>query len=639
MSLPSPFPGETTFSFMVRVVLRSGVRSPQLLFDRMEQSRHALSSPFGPGTANLFRAFPGLSALVRPEDLIWNHTTSPLLVAFSGRVTSESDREAFCSAVLRSDAWRQGGRACRCLRPRGLRECPLCREDDIRVYGVAYWHREHQVRPVSRCWRHDVSLLEHVWSPGTGFELELPGFGRYAAVAKVVDMPPMSSSGLDLWMAKAIASVLAAPWTSDVHARQLLAAEAAEVGLYAHGMAQLEKIHGQVLETVGVPYLTSLDYSTAYSPKRGARFARPLTRRKSALDPVLTLLLAATLGLPHEALVSPLSPVRSATPELVLMSSAEESERARIKEVLEANGYVLSRAAASLGVSWSVLTTMIRKHGIVCPIVVGPHAKFDKVTIEAMIRAVKCGESWASLKKRFGCGNHHLGTLKIYDATLLEAAAKAQRQHLVDAYRCVVTHALASHPRPSRGEIRTRLVTEMSYLEHHDKAWLRLQLDQVPRRNRVSSKPRRDSAGDLALDRVTVAALHRAMGQALALRPPRQLTRALLLRLGGISTSICLKLVPSRLPETYAFLVSSEESSDSYFTRRIEYALTLLASEARPVTLIRLRRASGLTEPRIVENKTLVRRLVAASGLPVSPKAVDWLHTGDRESRAARLVH
>ncbi|MBN9119068.1 MAG: FHA domain-containing protein, partial [Planctomycetes bacterium] len=104
--------------------------------------------------------------------------------------------------------------------------------------------------------------------------------------------------------------------------------------------------------------------------------------------------------------------------------------------------------------------------------------------LPAMIRAVKCGESWASLKKRFGCGNHHLGTQKIYDATLLEAAAKAQRQHLVDAYRCVVTHALASNPRPSRGEIRTRLVTEMSYLEHHDKAWLRLQLDQVPRRNR-----------------------------------------------------------------------------------------------------------------------------------------------------------
>lgn len=622
---------------MVRVMLRSGVRSPQLLLDRMGQSRHALSSPFGPGTANLFRAFPRLSALVRPEDLIWNHTTSPLLVAFSGRVTSDSDREAFCSAVLQSNAWRRGGRSCHCLRPRGLRECHSCREEDIRAYGVAYWHREHQVRPVSRCWRHDVPLLEHVWCPGTGFELELPGFGRYAADAPAVNMPPMSSGGLDLWMAKAVASALAAPSTSDAHARQLLAVEAAEAGLCAHGVPQLKKIHVQMLETVGVPYLQSLGYSTEYSQTRGARFARPLTRRKSALDPVLTLLLAASLGLHHDALVSPLKPQRALQPVArppVHVLPVDGDERTRIKEALEANGYVLSRAAASLGVSWSVLTTMIGKHGIVCPIVTSTNAKFDKATIEAMILAMKCGEVWASLKKRFGCGDHHLGTLKIYDATLLEAASTAQRQRLIEAYRRAVAHALASHPRPSRGEIRMRLVTEVSYLDHHDRAWLRSQLDQLPRRRRVPSKPRRDFVSDQALDRVTVAALHHAVGQAMELQPPRQLTRALLLRLGGISASIYPKLTTSRLPETCALLAANEEPSESYFVRRIEYALTLLAGEARPVTLIRLRRASGLTEPRIVENKALVQRLVAASGLPVSPKAVVWLQAGNRESAA-----
>lgn len=617
--------------------MRRAERRGTLLLDRMEQSRRALSSPYGPGTANLFRAFPKLSALVRPEDLIWNHTTSPLLVAFSGRVTSESDRGAFCSAVLQSDAWRQGGRSCRCLRPRGLRECPTCREEDIRAYGVAYWHREHQVRPVSRCWRHDVPLLEHVWCPGMGFELELPGFGRYAVDAPVVNMPSMSSSGLDLWMAKAVASVLAAPSTSDVHARQLLVSEAAEAGLYAHGVPQLKKIHDLMLEKVGVPYLKSLGYSTEYSPNRGARFARPLTRRKLALDPALTLLLAAPLGLHHDALVSPLKPhraVQRAARPPVHVLPVDRDERTRIKEALEASGYVLSRAAASLGVSWSVLTTMIGKHGIVCPIVTGANAKFDKATIENMILAMKCGETWASLKKRFGCGDHHLGTLKIYDATLLEAAATAQRQHLIEAYRRAVAHALASHPRPSREEIRTRLVTEVSYLDHHDRTWLRSQLDQIPRRRRVPSEPRRDFVSDQALDRVTVAALHRAVGQATALQPPRQLTRALLLQLGNISASIYPKLTASRLPETCALLAANEEPSDSYFVRRIEYALTLLAGEARPVTLIRLRRASGLTEPKIVENKALVRRLVAASGLPVSPKAVVWLQADNRESAA-----
>lgn len=629
MSLPNPFPGETTFSFMVRVVLRSGIKSPSRLFAHFGQSKGALSSPFGPGAGALFRAFPALSALVRPEDLIWNHTTSPLLVAFSGRVRSESDRRAFCCAVLQSNAWRHGAHSCRCLRPRGLRECPLCREEDFREHGVAYWHREHQVRPVSMCWRHNVPLTEHSWSPGLGFEFELPGFGRYTTAAKVVTVPPMSSGGLDAWMAKATARVLAEPLTSDADARRILAAKAAEAGLYTRGKPDLKKIHRRVLEVIGVPYIQSLGYSTDYSPKRGARFARPLTRRRASLDPVLTLLLAAALGLPYDALISPprLASPMVAQPRRVL--SAGGAERARLKEALEVNGYMLSRAAKSLGVSWSVLTTMIAKHGIVCPIITGSNAKFDKASIEAMVRAMKSGESWASLKKRFRCGDHHIGTLKIYDATLSELAAKARRQNLIDAYRRAVALALASFPAPSRREIRTRLVTEVSYLERHDKSWLRSQMDQVPRRRCVSSMLTHDYARDQTLDRATVAALRRAVAHAFILRPPRQLTRALLLRLGGISASIYPKLIASRLPETCTLLASNEESSASFFVRRIEYALTILAGDAWPVTLNRLRRASGLTGPRIVKNKDVVRQLVAASHLPISPKAVVWLQAAN----------
>lgn len=37
--------------------------------------------------------------------------------------------------------------------------CPLCVEEDIRAFGMGYWHRAHHVPGVSVCWRHGTRLL------------------------------------------------------------------------------------------------------------------------------------------------------------------------------------------------------------------------------------------------------------------------------------------------------------------------------------------------------------------------------------------------------------------------------------------------------------------------------------------------
>lgn len=639
MSLPTPFPGETAFSFTARVMLRSGAHSRGRLLRHMGVTASALWSPFGMAISGLFRAFSDLNSFVSPADFLWFHTTSPLIVAFSGRVGSEAERAEFCSRALAANAWVVGPHSCRCLRPSGLRECPVCREEDVKRCGLAYWHREHQVRPVSLCWRHGVALREHAWAPGHGFELELPGFGRYAKDAPTVRLPPMSSRELDAWMAKAIANVLDARATHDVYARQVLTTKAVSTGLYTRGVPDLKKVHDHVVHTVGAPYLESLGYATEYSPKRAARFARPVCRRESVLDPVLTLLLAASLGVGHDELTrSPREKKREPSID-VGASVSDTPEAARIRDALKSNGYVLSRTAAQLGVSWSVLTTMIADQRIVCPIVTGPHSKFDKAAIEAMILALKGGESWAQVKQRFGCGDHQLGTLKVYDAALQESATNARRERLIEKYRDAVTRTLAADPMLSRTEVRARLVTELSYLGRHDKVWIRSQLDRVPRRRPALGSQRRERRRDRDLDRATAEAVRRAMTLARALRPPRRLTRTLLLRLGGVPASIHTKLVGSRLPKTCALLMANEESRASYFVRRLEFALAQLAREERSLTLIRLRRASGLSEAAIVENRSVVQRLVGASHLPVSRKAVAWLRDCENGPMAASLVH
>ncbi len=37
--------------------------------------------------------------------------------------------------------------------------CPACVEEDIRTFGMGYWHRAHHVPGVSVCWRHGARLL------------------------------------------------------------------------------------------------------------------------------------------------------------------------------------------------------------------------------------------------------------------------------------------------------------------------------------------------------------------------------------------------------------------------------------------------------------------------------------------------
>ncbi|WP_320699028.1 TniQ family protein [Enterobacter bugandensis] len=45
-----------------------------------------------------------------------------------------------------------------------LKHCPVCVYGDIRKYGVAYWHRQHQIAGVTSCHHHQVNL-NHIADP------------------------------------------------------------------------------------------------------------------------------------------------------------------------------------------------------------------------------------------------------------------------------------------------------------------------------------------------------------------------------------------------------------------------------------------------------------------------------------------
>ncbi|WP_336511217.1 TniQ family protein, partial [Vibrio anguillarum] len=41
-----------------------------------------------------------------------------------------------------------------------LKMCPVCVQEDIRQFGVAYWHRVHQIPAIESCCEHQQQLVD-----------------------------------------------------------------------------------------------------------------------------------------------------------------------------------------------------------------------------------------------------------------------------------------------------------------------------------------------------------------------------------------------------------------------------------------------------------------------------------------------
>jgi hypothetical protein len=582
--------------------------------------------------------FPDAQAIIQPDAMVWQHTTAPLLIAFSYRYLSPESRAGFAASVIAMGGWRSRSGGIAGNRPLGLRECPECVVSDAESFGVPYWHREHQIRAVGRCWRHDVVLREHRWLPGVRFVPELPGFGRYGKGSITEQVAGSLSAEKDLWLARAFASVLDSEESlSHADIRNCLIEPAVQSGVSLHGQPRIERAFTLIMDTYGADYLSRLDFPVNYSKHSAMRYSRAMSQSPVDRDPVATLLLAGALSVPYELLSR--RPAVSSPPEAEHAATEDmtaSSETIALQKVLADCGYVLGRSAVALCLSRSELIKAIKKAGIQCPIVVSPNAKFDEMTIRTMMSDMKAGVEWSELRAKFGCSDDILQVLPIYDPTLRAVARGSRNQKRVKKSREVVVKAVLAGQ--SRHSIRKDFPTELSYLGRHDHDWLGEQLALVTRR--VTSRPakgtgRGQGLGDSSEDTRILAMLEGALQSTRALEPPRRVTKTLLVQMAGLKSSLFRKLGKGRYVKVDAFLMTNEEAYEEFIGRKLAFAFRQMEAESpiRPLTLVRLRLASGLAEDVLVSQKAQVGELVRASPLVVSPWAAPWL----REARLTRL--
>lgn len=151
----SPLPGETLPSVLAREAL---LHADYIGRKTVRKQLGYLSSP-----SHLLPT--GISRLrwssTTPEEFIYRHTGYPYFVVFMRPARRRAAREKILFGQGSALKMIVGLPAGRLGAVEQYRYCDRCRHEDLCSYGVAYWHREHQLPGVLLCQAHNCMLIEH----------------------------------------------------------------------------------------------------------------------------------------------------------------------------------------------------------------------------------------------------------------------------------------------------------------------------------------------------------------------------------------------------------------------------------------------------------------------------------------------
>jgi len=152
MWLPSCLPDELLISRMIRFVTLYGWTGLHQIYHILGSGRKSIHPTMTSGLNSL-----AFSPQDSAQKLLFQQTLAPVYMYFlSGHSTAiqKAMLSGNSSGALRACQFPVSGSGSSIV----LKSCPLCAARDICQYGVAYWHRIHQIPGVSVCPDHAVIL-------------------------------------------------------------------------------------------------------------------------------------------------------------------------------------------------------------------------------------------------------------------------------------------------------------------------------------------------------------------------------------------------------------------------------------------------------------------------------------------------
>lgn len=156
---PIPYPDEMLGSAIVRFQVHVGSNSCELI-SSLFGSKVVLHTVGLQGRLKFLLNNTPLSDYYDGPTLALKHTLLPYYTAFAGYSTRNRllnrmlNRYSFKPFV---SSTRFAARIPEAYYPR---YCPLCMEEDIKLYGEPYWHRSHQLAGVYFCPIHEIELYD-----------------------------------------------------------------------------------------------------------------------------------------------------------------------------------------------------------------------------------------------------------------------------------------------------------------------------------------------------------------------------------------------------------------------------------------------------------------------------------------------
>ncbi|UED69443.1 TnsD family Tn7-like transposition protein [Brevibacillus sp. HD3.3A] len=156
---PTPYPDETLYSVCARFHSRSGNSSPKWTFQELFGLSTVIPNMTLPSHLDAFCSrIPQLQLSV--EDWIRDHTLYPLYSPFM-----DESRASKLKQMMREETGEGihafvGLSAGNGPQPNHFSFCPVCYEEDIRLFGEPYWHRIHQAPGVLTCPTHHAILCQ-----------------------------------------------------------------------------------------------------------------------------------------------------------------------------------------------------------------------------------------------------------------------------------------------------------------------------------------------------------------------------------------------------------------------------------------------------------------------------------------------
>ena len=596
---PTPYPDEIFYSVLCRYHARSGdpsvYRTNRELWGKDTGKDLLLPSEL----ERLAKKLPQQAKLTA-ERFITENTIYPFLKPFIPRERGEALFEAMKNGTTgHTNLYNLSGFSrLRFTRQLHLRCCAQCMQEDISVYGEAYWHRLHQLPGVYICPRHAAALLD------TGYLLaSLPREFYLAASSGLREKPsPYSGETVEkltefsrdaLWLLQNGSSLGCHEETKEIYDAWLRAK-----GFRGwNGKTWHKKLCSTLIDFYGQDFLSILDaYDTGILPWP----QRLLQQQSDLIYPMYHLILIRFLAGSAVAFFQaqcekPLPfgpspwPCRNKICEHHLKDVIERIDLKCVKGI-----YKATLSCPHCGMVYRRKGAMPKEKQYAGQIDVVDYGWRWKENLKAMLiqdipvsvtaSALYC-DIYTVLKFGVDLGVLPPERLKRRNPYIPKGASQTGPSRDQTYYRQTWKAAVTANPGASRSELIQLDNKSYAWLRANDLEWFE-QNSPAPKKSMADWSRRDDEYMELVS--VAVSQIKGAPGK------PIWINRSSVGRKAGIA-NLHSQIASGRLPQTAAYLEQALESMEQWRKRKILWAIQTLQEQGEMLTLNKVKMTATIS--------------------------------------------